>query len=780
LYGPTEDTIWTTWTEVPLVKAGGIYPSPPIGKPIANHQVYILGTGLRLQPIGIAGEICIGGDGTAVGYLNQPELTAETFLSFSYRSYRSYRTYFSKKIYKTGDLGRWLPDGNIEFLGRIDHQVKIRGFRIETGEIEGRLLNHENIKEAVVLARQDEQGEKHLCAYIVWSGAVEKKPGIMELKEHLVQTLPAYMIPAYFIRLEKIPLTPGGKIDRKALLLPGIDALEGRRYAAPRSKLEQELVEIWEAVLPGSVPIGIDDNFFEIGGHSLKAAVLAARINKTMKLKIPLSLIFQRPTVRALASYINRSPAATFTPIRAVEQKEYYHASYAQRRVWVLSQSEASSLSFNIHGAYLFEEEPDIDVFRGVFHRLIERHESLRTVFLMIDGDVKQRILPAEETGFSPGYVNLRGAENREKKIRELVEREGNTLFDLLNGPLLRAKLVQVEEKKYWLLFTIHHIISDFLSMEVLRKEVGILSESLRRGEMNPLGPLRTQYRDYTAWQNEQLAGRQLEQLRKYWQGRFMQADNIPVLGLPYDKMRPAVLSHRGETAAFTIPGKTAAELRTLAEKNNATLFMVLLSSIYVFLFHYSGQTDIVIGTPVAGREHADLENQTGYYLNTLPLRTAFREENTFIELLNMVRKVTLGAFEHQLYPFDRLVDELGIKRDMGRHPLFDVVVDMLNLMEPPGAGERVETQNEITFHQCRSKFDLTVYFIEEAESIGVHFEYSTDLFEKKSKTIERMVNRFRTLLADIIKNTRVPISNLQLQEVEEIPVPAFGRFARD
>lgn len=747
----------------------------PIGNPIDNTRIYILDRNLNPLPFGAGGELCIGGDGVARGYFRQEALTAEKFIPDPFIE--------GGRLYRSGDLARRLPDGTVEFSGRIDNQVKIRGYRIELGEIEARLRTHEKITDAIVIAAEKSKGNSRgidqkdifLYAYIV----SEKEPEAAELEDFLARHLPGYMIPSYFVQIEKIPLTANGKIDHNALPEPGINT--GLDFQPPTNEIELKLVDIWSDVLyVDKEVIGIDANFFRMGGHSLKAAALISNIHKKLKVTVPLKEIFNNPTIRQLSGYIKTATGNEYCPINATEKKEYYEASYAQKRLWVLSQSKAASLTYNIPGVYISREKPDIEAVNKAFSYLIERHESLRTVFLLIGVDIKQKVVSTAEINFKLEYTDVRKSEDRDrdKALENLKETEKNTPFDLVKGPLLRAKLIHMEEKKCLFLFTIHHIISDYLSMEVLRKEFLMLYECFQKGEPAALNPLKTQYRDYTDWQHKQLTGNNLKRLREYWQNRFKGKDNIPRLELPYDKQRPEMRSYRGETIGFKLNEDIIGKLKSMGDENDVTLFMVLLSSVIHLLYYYGGQQDIIIGTPIAGREHADLENQIGFYINTLALRTTFREDNTFLELLDIVKKVILEAYEHQLYPFDQLVEELGIELDMSRHPLFDVMVDMVNLLEPKH--ERAETEpgkkeNPLTFFQNTSKFDLTIFFREEVKSINVGFEYNTALFERK--TIIGIVNRYQKLLERMIEDFDQPISCLQLEE--EIALPAFNTFAR-
>jgi len=787
IYGPTEGTIYASKYPLSQWKDKSI----PIGKPMQNVKLYVLDNNHRLLPIGVAGELCIGGAGVARGYLNNPELTAEKF-RYDLWNYPGYHdktcqhfcgeareAVFSKsapltargKWYHTGDLVEWLPDGNILFFGRLDHQVKIRGFRIELPEIENRLSLYPGVKEAVVVCRYDQQADKSLCAYFASNQELPES----DLREYLLTYLPVYMVPAYFSRLEQIPRTSSGKIDRKMLPAPGIKT--GKNNLIPRNQTEETLAGIWAEVLSlEKKQIGIDDNFFLLGGHSIKATIVMARIHKELDVKLPLVEIFKRKSIRELSQYIETTGKSKYQAIQPLEKREYYEASYGQKRVWLLSQTPETSMSFNMSGTYFFKSELNIEVLNRVLITLIQRHESLRTVFLFIDGEVKQGILSANEMKFSIDYRDFRVVKHNERTVIDLVEEGNNTPFDLLKGPLFRVIVVQLETKNYLLLFTMHHIISDFLSVDILTGEFLSLHESLLKGKKNPLSPLRIQYKEFAIWQNKLLHGQELERLRQYWHSRFN--GKMPTLELPYDRPRPAIRSHKGGYVDLKISSDITSQLRTIAGENDATLFMVLFASVNVLLHFYTGQTNIIIGLPISGREHQDLENQIGFYLNTLALKTTFRETEIFIRLLEIVRKVTLEAYEHQMYPFDLLINDLKIKRESGRHPLFDVVVDMINLSKPlysldERSVEAVGSKDFTNNYKGRSKFDLAIYFFEGEKNINVTFEYDTDLFDRK--TISRISKRYGKLLENIIRDPRLSISKLLLDD--KISVPAFAPF---
>jgi acyl carrier protein len=658
---------------------------------------------------------------------------------------------------------------------------------VELGEIESVLLRHDEINEAAVVAIENESGaggpgegagEIYIAAYIVSDRRIEPS----ELSRYLSRHLPDYMKPAYLEQIDAIPLTISGKIDRKALPMP--TAVSGTRYAAPGDEIEEKMVEIWAEVLdqPHS-SIGIDDNFFHLGGHSLKAALLVSKVHRELAVRLPLAQIFKTPSVREVCRYLKETQKERFSTIPRLEEREYYDVSHAQQRVWIQSQEKRVSLSFNMNGAYAIEMDMDGQVLDNIFKTLIQRHESLRTVFIPVNGKPKQKILAPDKTGFGVGYIDLRDPRDEalQNRIRESVMSESDTLFDLSMGPLLRVKLIRVKERTFIFLFTMHHIIGDGLSLGVFFREVFLLYRGYREGKANPLPPLRIHYKDYAAWQNRELSGEKLEAVKTYWLEQL--GGTLPRLQLPLSKERPKIMTYKGGTVYLNIDGSLTGQLRSLARRRGTTLFTVLLAVFKALLARYTGQGDIIIGTVAACREYAELENQVGYYLNTLALRTAVEPGDSFNTLLKKVKETTLGAYEHQLYPFDRLVGDLGIPRDVSRHPIFDIVIDMVNYQaeqaqtqeNPAGSGVKVSPY--VTGYH-KSKFDLTVYIFEARERMGLKFEYMTDIFEHE--IIQRMSDRFLKLLKRIAagRESGRSLAGLLEEHDEEIVFPGLHPFA--
>jgi tyrocidine synthetase-3 len=730
IYGPTEAAVYASWYSLAGWKGEA---SIPIGKPLPNVNLYIVDKWEYLQPIGVPGELCIGGVGLARGYLNKPALTMEKFVF--YRSYRSYMTYIPKKLYKTGDLARWLLDGNVEFLGRIDQQVKIRGFRVELGEIENRLLEYDQIKEIVVVLKTGEHDDKYLCAYFVPKSSPPGKPGysIKEsgLREYLLSRLPGYMVPSYFVLMDKLPLTSNGKIDRKALPVPGIKT--GDNYEAPRGRIEKKLVGIWSGVLGiEREKIGINDNFFHLGGHSLKATILASRIHKELKVNVPLPEIFKTSHIRGLAAFITNAETEKFFSIEAVEKKEYYILSSAQRRLLVLQQMDEKGMAYNMPSVWQLQGDIDEAKFASVFQQLVQRHESLRTSFHMVNDESVQRIKEKVE-------VKVEVEKERASRLegtRGLVPLSFIRPFDLSRAPLFRVGLLEQEEQKNILIVDMHHIISDGMSIGILVKEF----TELYAGKEPPA--LRLQYKDYSEWHNRQALEETVKQQEAYWLKEF--SGEIPVLDLPTDYPRPLVQDFAGRSVQFEIDQEETNALKSLANEQGVTLFMLLLSVYTIFLSRVSGQEDIVVGTPAAGRRHADLQHIIGMFVNTLVLQNFPGGEKSFTQLVKEVKEHTLNAFENQDYPFEDLVEHLEVKRDTGRNPLFDTMFILQNLdiptIDTPGL-----KPTPYPYELDTAKFDLTLVCIEDHDRLSCLFEYSTGLY--KPETIERFILYLKNIL---------------------------------
>ncbi|MFB6363476.1 amino acid adenylation domain-containing protein [Paenibacillus elgii] len=747
-YGPTEDSIcstaWAYTDNTPIEK------TVPIGRPIPNHQVFILSAHNALAPIGVAGELCVSGIGLARGYLNLPDLTADKFMPVPFAPER--------RMYRTGDLARWLPDGSIEYLGRIDHQVKIRGYRIELGEIEAQLLNVAAVQEAIVLARTDETGQTYLCAYFT----ADDEQSTEALRSELARELPGYMVPSFIVQLGEMPLTPNGKIDRQALPAPEGIVPTGAEYAAPRTPVEAKLAELWQEVL-GVPGVGIRDNFFELGGHSLRAMRLAARIQKEMHVNVPLQDVFAAPTIEQLAAVIEGLRQQTFAAIPVAPVQSYYPVSSAQKRLYVLQQFEGGETSYNMPGVMLLEGALDRERFEEAFRGLIRRHETLRTGFELVDGEPFQRVYPESEVAFAVDYAESSGGETDTlERIRRFVRP-----FDLRQPPLLRVGLIRLdsdnsgvnqEPERHLLLFDMHHIVSDGVSMGILISEFG----RLYGGEALP--PLRIQYKDYAAWQQAERSGQRMSGQEAYWLNVFQ--GKLPVLDMPTDYTRPAVQRFEGGLVPFALGSQRSDALRQLASAIGATLYMVLLAAYTALLYKYTGQEDIVVGTPVAGRTHADVDGLIGMFVGTLALRSYPAGEKTFLDYLQEVKGMTLQAFEHQDYPFEALVEKVGVTRDLSRHALFDTMFDM----QQEVAEQRTVHGLELKPYEMESntaKFDLSFQITEDGSgTLTGSIEYASSLYSMD--TVRRMAGHFMQLIDGILAAPEAKLSSFEIVTPEE------------
>ncbi|WP_133054833.1 non-ribosomal peptide synthetase, partial [Niastella populi] len=750
MYGPTETTIWSTVK--PLEKNTQ---KIEIGKPIANTQIYVLSEKEELQPVGVAGEICIGGEGLARGYLNKEALTREKFIASPFKE--------GERLYKTGDLGRWLADGNIELVGRKDDQVKIRGYRIELGEIEHALLNREEISQAVVIARENELGEKELVAYLTSNAAQNTS----DLKAYLEKSLPAYMLPACFVQLEAIPLTANGKVDRKSLPDPeGLALTSGLEYVAPRTELERKLVKIWEEVLERE-HIGVNDDFFTLGGHSLKAVRLGNEYQKELSARLGLKELFAHTSVASHALLIASSTREAFFQIEKVTPQESYPVSDGQKRVWVLSQFEGGSVAHNMFGSIYLNDDIDIEKFKLAIDATIDRHEILRTVFREDEaGEIRQWIMERKDIGFGVGYKDFRKETERKEKAEAWIAADGYRAFDLAKGPLLRAVLLQVEEDEYVFYLNIHHIISDGWSMEVLAKDVFRYYEAYKAGKAPALNELRIQYKDYSAWQLGQLNQESFKAHREYWLDKF--SGELPLLDLPGIKQRPKIKTYNARCLATYVDKGTTAKLKGYVQANGGSLFMGLLASWNVLMYRYTSGKDIIIGTQVAGRNHTDLEDQIGNYVNTLGLRNEVNPEESFAHHYQVVKENTLKSYSHQVYPFDRLVEELGLQRDTSRSTVFDISITYNNISENKDIGTiDDDIINQVSDNgPSKAKNDIELHFGEVGDYIYFKSIYNEDVYEREM--IKRLMEHFKRLLSSVLSRPGEKVSKVEYLSAQE------------
>ncbi|HET8796683.1 MAG TPA: amino acid adenylation domain-containing protein, partial [Thermoanaerobaculia bacterium] len=756
VYGPTENTTFSTWYPV-LVPPAPDAATVPIGRALAGARVYVLDANREPVPIGVAGEIYIGGAGVARGYLNRPDLTAERFVPdpFSDRA--------DARMYKTGDRGRRLRDGNIEFLDRNDFQVKIRGFRIELGEIEAKLALCAGVREAIVLAREDEPGEKRLVAYLVAAGDAELSAG--ELREVLSRQLPDYMIPSAFVQLDALPLTANGKVDRKALPAPEAMALSAREYEAPAGEIEETLAALWQELLRVE-RVGRNDNFFELGGHSLLAVQLISHIRAALHVELPLRELFATPSLSALADAVRIAGASTLGRIEIADRGKPLPLSLAQQRLWFIDQlDKTASVAYHIPAALRLLGTLDVVALQAALDRVVARHESLRTSLIAVEGVPYQRIAPAD-CGFALRHTDLRhlsGAE-REDAVARLTAEEARKPFDLVEGPLFRGQLLALSNEEHVLLITQHHIVSDGWSLNLLVHEVATLYAAFTRGESDPLPPLDIQYADYALWQRKWLQGDELARQFDFWKRHLSGAPAL--LELPTDRPRPALQSHDGGIVPFLVPAQLTNDLRALSQRHGVTLYMTLLSAYGLLLSRLSGQSDVVIGTPVANRQRREVENLIGFFVNTLALRMRFDEPSNVAELLGQVKETTLAAFAHQELPFEQVVEALQPQRSQSHSPLAQVTFTWNNLEGSRADGGESRELPGLRLAPMRrehetTQFDLQLLLDDAGEVLAGGWVFASALFDRP--TIERWAGYYVRILEAMVADTAAPVETLPL-----------------
>jgi amino acid adenylation domain-containing protein len=749
-YGPTEAAVTATVYEA----VGDLDGEVPIGRAMAHARTYILSE--ELHPLS-EGELCLGGEAVARGYLRRPGLTAERFAPDLFGAPGS-------RLYRTGDRARWRADGEIEFLGRVDEQVKIAGFRVEPGEVEAVLAEHPAVAQAAVLAREFEGAGLRLVAY-----AVPRADGVdeAELRRWLRERLPGFLVPSALVLLDALPLSAHGKIDRRALPAPAeLDPpLPG--FAEPRGDTEREVAQAWREVL-GIPRVGADADFWALGGHSLLAMQVLSRIRQRLGVELPVRALFDAPTVAALAGAVDAARGQAVhmppAPLRASRRADPQPLSFAQQRLWFLHQMEPESPFYNLPFAVRMEGALEVDALRRALAEIVRRHEVLRTTFRADASGSWQVIHPAPES-FDLAVADLRaipGEWARGEALRLMAD-EAEHPFDLRRGPMLRALLIRAGETEHTLVLNLHHVAGDGWSIDLLFREMSALYAAFRAGEPSPLPELPLQYADYAEWQREWMAGGALDEQLAYWRGRLAGAP--AVLELPTDRPRPAVQSHRGESYAFEVRPALAARLRALARETDATLFMVLLAAFDLLIHRLSGREDVVVGSPIAGRMRGEVEGLIGFFVNTMALRTDLSGDPTFRALIGRVRETTLEAYAHQDLPFERVVEAIQPDRTLSHNPLFQVAFALQNVpMEPvrlPGLTLRLEEVDSGT-----SKFDLFLEMEEQGERLRGRVEYATDLWEPD--TAARMIRLFLHLLDGVAADPDRPASHTELVDAAQ------------
>ncbi|HTD40025.1 MAG TPA: amino acid adenylation domain-containing protein, partial [Mucilaginibacter sp.] len=751
-YGPTETTI--TSVEYKAEPSDNYHVFVPIGRPVANTDIYVLDNHQHLLPFGALGEIYIGGDGVSRGYLNRTELTKEKFIDNPYKP--------GKLIYRTGDLGRWLADGNIEYLGRIDDQVKIRGFRIELDEIVATLQKHPKVNNAVVIAKNLKGHDKELIVYT--TGETEAA----ELRDYLKDYLPSYMVPGYYVHMDSMPLTSNGKIDKKMLPLPDGSGLGDTLYIAPSTDTELALVKIWAEVLnlPEEI-ISVKSDFFDLGGHSIKATRLRGLIHKKLGVKLPIKELFSENTIELQSKSIASKETNTYEAKELVAEQPDYVLSSAQRRLWVLQQFDVSQSAYNIPYAVLLNGKLDKIALEKSIYGIISRHEILRTVFKEDkEGNPRQQIISPENYEFKLKETDLTKTADKQTVLSKLVDKETSASFNLSTGPLLRCHLVKLEEDAHILVIIHHHIVSDEWSMTNFRKELSILYNAYSENKTPVIVPLRIQYKDYAAWHNQQLESDDIVSHKEYWLKQF--EGKIPILNLPADKDRPVVKTFNGTCLTAKIDSSVLEKLNKTGKSLGSTLFMNLLACVNTLFYRYTGQEDIVIGSLVGGREPSDLEDQIGYYINTLALRTRFNGSGTYQDLLKQIKEVTLSAYEHQLYPYDELVDSLKLPRNINRNPLFDVMVTLQSSMEQDAefTMNGLQTSQYDPGESKITKYDVNFIFSESQNELELYLEYNTDIYS--AEQMKRMLRHFENIMAAVVRDPKQSLAGIDFLTNED------------
>ncbi len=746
LGGATEASIWSIYYPIKAVKKG--WKSIPYGNPLANQKFYVLNNRGQLCPTGVEGELYIGGVGVAKGYINDTERTNEAFITHPKLGY----------LYKTGDHGVLREEGYIEFMGRKDSQVKIRGYRVELGEIENCLAEHEQVKKAVVIDYIDDSKTKNLYAYVIPNHDMDSR----ELKAFLSRTLPGYMIPARFIKVENIPLTVNGKVNKSALLEIAknqkAEAVEAVKCRPPENNMQKLLIEIWKEIL-GINSISIDDNYYEIGGDSLKAIAIISEIDKRMNIKVPVREIFRNCTINTLSGYLQRRQEnKKEDTIKRVDERDYYPTSPAQKRMYALSKMDSNSIAYHIPMALLVEGELKIAKLEKALKTIIIRHEALRTGFEVIDNELVQKIY--NDVDFTLAYRTLDLMIQDKSMLRHLTSELCTAFvrpFNLAAPPLMRAEVIRVGNNKHIFILDLHHIIADGMSQGIL------MNELLEVYDGQELPEVKIQYKDYVEWLKAFSESEKIKQQEQYWQNKFKQ--KAPVMNLPTDYKRRSVQSFGGGNVYFSIGRELTEKVRNAAKKAGTTLYMLMLSVYNVLLYKYTGQDDIIVGTTAAGRSHRDLQNVFGVFINTMALRNKIDGEKAFKELLLEVKETTVAAFENSDYPFNELVSKVGYERDIGRNPLFDTMF----VLEDTGMFSLEKNSlkfSPIIFELDAAKFDITFTVLDSAAAIAFNIEYCTDLF--KRETMERLKMHFIHVLEEITRKPDKKIDDISILPEEE------------
>ncbi|RSC93316.1 condensation domain-containing protein [Tenacibaculum singaporense] len=722
----------------------------PIGIPIENVKVFILDEYLNILPIGVVGEICISGDCVSEGYINLSKEESSRFIDSPFEK--------EEKLFKTGDLGRRLEDGNIEFISRKDDQVKIRGNRVELGEVENNLQKHKKVKNAVVVPKEIDNGEVFLVGYFESSIEISS----VELRNFMKEFLPDYMIPQYFVKLDKIPLTTSGKINKQEL--PNVDYntfQQVNNYVAPRNDIEIKLVDIWKRVLKKE-KVSVYDDFFVLGGHSLKATNLINEYQKIFNVKLGINEIFLNTTLYSHISLLNKAPKSNYLKIEKVIEKESYALSGSQKRLWIASQFSNSSASYNMPFSIELNEISDIEIFRKAIVALVERHEILRTIFKENEqGELSQWVLPKETLSFEIPCFDYSDQDYAVDKVKELIKEDSYQDFDLEKGPLFRVMLFKINDNKYIFYYNMHHIIGDGVSLEIIKRDVLSYYNAFIKNEVPQLPDLTVQYKDYAEWQNSKNKSEEFKEYSKFWRQKLN--GKLTRLKFPGEKSRPKTITHDGRNLYSYIDSELTNDLRKICKANGATLYVGILTVWKILFLKYTNQTDIIIGTPVAGRYHDDLKNQIGCYINTIVLRDRLNFEETFIETFEKIKKNVLESFENQEYPFEKIVEDLEVSRLTDRNAIFDVMFSFHNTAENIKEKKVYDTENIEDRGNVQVKLDLLINFAEEGNFFYMDIDYNTSIFE--SSFVRKMMRDYKCLLRELINEPNKKLRDIDFEE---------------
>ncbi|WP_394548956.1 amino acid adenylation domain-containing protein [Priestia aryabhattai] len=730
MYGITETTVHVTYKVITDKEIENNISN--IGRAIPTLDCYVLDQNMNLMPIGVPGELYVSGEGVTRGYLNREELTNERFTKNPFKP--------GKRMYKSGDLVKWNSNFEMEYLGRIDHQVKIRGHRIELDEVNTQLLLFEGVKEGAIVAKVDAIGYNYLCAYFV----AKEEFDVAKLRRHMARALPEYMLPSYFIELDEMPITSNGKIKRDALPEPSEKRKTSKDHIEPKTELEISLLSIYQDVL-GIEDISVNDHFFEMGGHSLKATMLVSRIQKELGYDIPIGEVFLNPSVIGMANFIESSNKYTTNAIEIekIPPKETYPVSSQQKRIYSIHQYDDTGISYNIPFAFEIEGSVDKTKLDVAFHNLIERHESLRTAFFMKSGELVQEVQDDWESQLQ--YLTIQEVD-LQKGLNSLIRP-----FDLEKAPLIRASLIEVNEKRQILFFDVHHIICDGLSINILMQDL----LSIYQEQTLPLVPL--QYKDYASWQQKWNGTDDFRKQENFWLSRF--ASESPVMEFPTDYARPPIQTFEGTNIEFEINKETTAKLKKLAVTYRATLYMTLLSAYNIFLSKYSGEREIVVGSPLSGRPTSQLNYTVGMFANVVPLKSTLSYEQTFVNYLQNVKDELIEVYQHGDYPLELLLEKTSVKRDLSRNPLFDSMFilqdNSQNELEVPGL-----IFKEFKMKETSAKLDFT-WEVHTGDKLTINLCYNSRLFKKE--TIERMIAHFKQILLKLIENPNILVSDIDM-----------------